>query len=264
MPQRLNFNQEEGMKRIIGLMLMVSMLMFSSAGSAAAEQIGIYVAPKFVYGLTQMQSVKGVGTFENEPTFNYPVGSKTDNAFGGSLAIGYDFNKKFNIPIRTELEYAAFSKVEAKKTFGLGEFIGPVASGDPFDEILTRKQSYQIQTLFLNAYYDIYTGTKFTPYVGAGIGMGFIKTKAYSGSVYPENPADNESMWFGSKNVTNFAWNIGAGLGYDITDNVTIDAGYRFVGLGKIHTKTYTDNEWDGVNNWSTMTMKTKNLYQLT
>ena len=246
------------MKRIIGLMAMVSMLIFSSASFAAAEQIGVYVAPKFVYGLTQMQSVKGIGSDSNDiamgtPYTAYPVGSKTDNAFGGSLAIGYDFNKKFNIPVRTELEYAAFSKVEAKKTWAEGVWID--------DEVLTRKQSYQIQTLFTNVYYDINTGTKFTPYVGAGLGMAFIKTKGHTKNAYPNDPGNPEewSGSWGSRNVTNFAWNVGGGLGYDIADNVTIDAGYRFVGLGKVNTKTYT--ETDGAD-WSNIIMKTKNLYQ--
>jgi len=36
----------------------------------------------------------------------------------------------------------------------------------------------------------------------------------------------------------NFAWNIGAGVGFDLTENWTLDAGYRFVGLGSVKTKT--------------------------
>jgi opacity protein-like surface antigen len=37
--------------------------------------------------------------------------------------------------------------------------------------------------------------------------------------------------------VTNFAWNVGLGVGYQITPNVALDVGYRYVDLGKASTK---------------------------
>ena len=234
------------MKRIIGMMVLAVALMVPSASFAEGDQIGVYVAPKFVYGYTMMNSVKGVGlgAGDPEPT-TYRVGSKDDNVFGGSLAIGYDFDKRFRVPIRTELEYTIFSEAEAKRNYSYGEFFP--------DEDLTRRQTFRIQTLFLNAYWDINTGTQFTPYVGAGIGAAFIKTEGNSSG---SNPIEGSwDMDFGSKTVTNFAWNVGAGLGYDITNNWTVDLGYRFVGLGSVKTATYHEGgEW--------IRMKSSGLYQ--
>ena len=221
------------MKRIMGLMLLVAVLMVPTAGFAASDQLGIYVAPKFVYGLTQMNNVKHNYT-ENYPGGvdfeSYSVGDKHDNTFGGSLAIGYDFDKMFEVPVRAEIEYSIFSRAKAKQRFTEAD------TGLP-NERMSRTQSFNIQTLFVNAYWDINTGTKFTPYVGAGIGAAFIKTKGNS-----KGYNDLEGSWdidFGSKTVTNFAWNVGAGLGYDITDHWTVDLGYRFVGLGSVKTGTY-------------------------
>ena len=212
------------MKRLFCLLLLTG-LMTAAAPALAAEQLGVYVAPKFVYGLTQMDSVKTHLQVGGE-SGSLKTGDKTDDTFGGSIAIGYDFDKKFGIPIRAELEYAGFSEAEAKKTYHDG--------GDSHK----LKQTFNIQTLFVNAYWDIDTGTQFTPYVGAGLGMGFIRTKLrYSGE-------DATSTWgasSGSKTVTNFAWNVGLGLGYDITENWTVDAGYRFVGLGSVKTKTFSE-----------------------
>ena len=228
----------KSMKRIIGLMVMVGMLMFPLAAKAADGQLGIYVAPKVIYGLTHMKDVKYQEVFGGSID-SYNFGSHWDSTFGGSLAAGYDFSKRLNVPVRTELEYAAFSKAEG--------------GGDPWvdsddDQFI---QSNKIQTLFVNVYYDINTGTKFTPYVGAGMGAGFIRTKGtddMNGGVFRANT--------GSKTVTNFAWNIGLGLGYEITKNVALDIGYRFADLGKVQTKWHP---WRYDWHWH---LETKRIYQ--
>ena len=245
------------MKRIFGLFVLMGVLMIPSVGFAAGDQLGIYVAPKFVYGLTQIESIKEYWTNGADQGVQ-GHGSKTDNAFGGSLAIGYDFGKKFSVPIRTELEYAIFSGFEGKNTLTY------VHGGTSKTEWEVFKQKFQLQTLFFNAYWDINTGTKLTPYVGAGIGMAFINSK-WTASGYTVTAApDPWSERSGSKMNANFAWNIGAGLGYDITDNWTIDVGYRFVGLGSVKTGSYgvpidTAGRQDEIANTH---LKTKNLYQ--
>jgi len=64
----------------------------------------------------------------------------------------------------------------------------------------------------------------------------------------------------------NFAWNIGAGVGFDLTENWTLDAGYRFVGLGSVKTKTgpleVGGDLFDGTIIDGRGHGKTKNLYQ--
>ena len=229
------------MKRILGVLLLIGVMVTPTVASAG-EQIGVYVAPKFVYGLTQMDGAKGHWS-EAGASSSERIGSKTDDTFGGSIAIGYDFDKKFGVPIRAELEYAGFSKAEAEKTYGDDDYTSKM------------KQTFGIQTLFVNAYWDIDTGTQFTPYVGAGLGMAFIRTKFKDSGYEYADPDDSWSESTGSKNVTNFAWNVGAGLGYDITENWTMDVGYRFVGLGSVKTKTYRDDDYE-------MYGKTSNLYQ--
>ena len=118
------------MKRIMGLMLLVAVLMVPTAGFAASDQLGIYVAPKFVYGLTQMNNVKHNYT-ENYPGGvdfeSYSVGDKHDNTFGGSLAIGYDFDKMFEVPVRAEIEYSIFFDVSIISSTEIGLFLHAVS-----------------------------------------------------------------------------------------------------------------------------------------
>jgi len=239
------------------------------AKQAAAE--GIYVSPKIIWGITQMSSVKldwGGGDTDR-------IGSKTDNTFGGSIAIGYDFSRSMGVPVRAELEYAAFSRAKAKKSFAWADEgeIGGTDVGRGRGE-----QSFNIQTLFLNAYYDFKTGTIATPYIGAGLGLGFIRTKGgFSGSgvfqgydddwgmAPPADGAYSYSGRAGSKNVTNFAWNVGAGVGFELDKNWTVDVGYRFVGLGSVKTKSAIPSLTDAAGTVFTgggIHTKTKNLYQ--
>jgi len=230
----------KSIRRIMGLMVMAGMLMFPLKAIAADGQLGIYVAPKIIYGLTYMKDVK----YNEANGYKGNIGSKWDSTFGGSLAVGYDLSKKLNVPVRAELEYAAFSKAETK---GAPEGW----SAEKFE------QSNSVQTMFANVYYDINTGTKFIPYVGAGIGVGFIRTKNsvefYEGSDW------YSSGDIGSKTVTNFAWNIGLGLGYEITKNVALDVGYRFADLGKAKANWGAWPSPSGSNDWH---LSTKHIYQ--
>ena len=73
-------------------------------------------------------------------------------------------------------------------------------------------------SVMANAYFDYLTCTPWTPYVGAGIGSAYLK-------------ADDGSN---AKSVYNLAWQVMAGLTYDINSHWTLDAGYRYADLGRI------------------------------
>lgn len=127
-----------------------------------------------------------------------------DNVLGGSFAYGIKAGA-----VRTELELNIHEDAEKKYT----------EDGDSW------KNSLENNSIMLNAYYDIDTGTKFTPYVGAGIGMARLKGKVTD---------TDESI---SKSKTNFAWQVGAGVSYAMTDNLSLDAGYRYMDSGDVTIK---------------------------
>lgn len=80
-------------------------------------------------------------------------------------------------------------------------------------------------SVMANAYFDYLTCTPWTPYVGAGIGSAYLK--ADFGDV--------------AKSNYNLAWQVMAGLTYDINSNWTLDAGYRYADLGRIR-KNFGDS----------------------
>ena len=82
---------------------------------------------------------------------------------------------------------------------------------------LTHFRLYK-HSVMANAYFDYLTCTPWTPYVGAGIGSAYLK--ADFGDV--------------AKSNYNLAWQVMAGLTYDINSHWTLDAGYRYADLGRI------------------------------
>jgi len=66
-----------------------------------------------------------------------------------------------------------------------------------------------VQTVLANLYFDVANDSMFTPYVGAGLGYGWAS----------DTPTGNES---------GLALGLTAGVGVDLTSNLTLDVGYRF------------------------------------
>ena len=145
---------------------------------------------------------------------SYDVG---DKGWGASLAIGVS-NKLSHGAVRAELEFSQKADADSSYT--------------SYDE--TFKNKIQAQTLMLNAYYDIDTGTKLTPYVGAGIGYAKLEAKdEYWNLEYGKSIDKN-----------NFAWQIGVGAAYNLTNNVSLDAGYRYIDYGNLSSSEIDD--WGG------------------
>jgi len=233
------------MKRITGL-LALGVVLAAPSMAFAEPQSGFYVTPKIMYGLTHMRGMEASGYFDNGSAYPFSnKRSKTDSAFGGALAVDYDFNKKQQVPVRAELEYSIFSEISAKNSWGGVDTHPAYPPGDVYN--FSVQQKLQIQTLFVNAYHDFHNSTAFTPYVGAGLGLAFINSKGHFNLESESYPTlENAAFSLGSKRSTNFAWNIGVGGAYAINDKVSLDFGYRLAGLGKAETKSTLGNDLYG------------------
>src|SRR5262249_2109107 len=94
-------------------------------------------------------------------------------------------------------------------------------------------------TFLLNGYVDLGTWSRFTPFVGAGVGFsrntisnfGDVNVNACPGIdlCVGDAYADDASKW-------SFAWALYAGLAYRVTDNFTIELAYRYLDLGDAQT----------------------------
>lgn len=68
--------------------------------------------------------------------------------------------------------------------------------------------------LLANLWYDVDTGSALTPYLGGGAGFGWdvITVDGYDGEI----------------NSSGFLYQLGAGVRFAATDNITLDLGYRY------------------------------------
>lgn len=79
----------------------------------------------------------------------------------------------------------------------------------------------------VNAFFDINTGTAWTPYIGGGIGIASVSADISSSGVKLVDDSD-----------TVFAWQAAVGLSYPLSPKTSIGAGYRYFGTGDPDLRT--------------------------
>ena len=164
--------------------------------AAQAEQMGVYVAPKFVFNMQVFKSERQGGSSYGHTNF--------DTSFGGALAVGYDMSKNLNVPFRLELEYGVYGSVD--QTY------------HKKGHTVSIKAEEQLQTLLANWYWDITEFYGFKPYVGVGAGVAFLKSKA---------SMDGAEDWSADHRKGRFCGNLGAGVSYALNEMIDLDLQYR-------------------------------------
>lgn len=223
------------LKSILGAVLAGALTLGSTM--AFAQSGPIYLTPKLLYSHQMIDSFNGsLGSAENVFDADYNGPDKTDNVFGGGVAIGYDFGAVGYAPVRTELEFLARGESEADYK---NQIVGRSLGQNIFASHSLKSKVY---TLFANVYYDFANDSAVTPYIGGGIGGAYIDSN-YS-SLYTSNALRAGSMDAnGSQNCWNFAWNLGGGLAYQISDTMAFDLGYRYSDFGQVDTGG-TPKQW--------------------
>jgi opacity protein-like surface antigen len=94
-------------------------------------------------------------------------------------------------------------------------------------------------TVMVNGLYDLPVSGAFKPYVKAGLGLAHNRSEADI-NVTPTFAAFGLPANFRSPypkgSDTSLAYAFGFGVGYDITQDVTLDLGYQYINLGRAKT----------------------------
>ena len=153
-----------------------------------------------------------------------------DMAFAGEITAGVKIGS-----VRAELEAAIRSASEDDYEL----FNGTVFEMGPLSvpaEIET-STSVRHNSYMANVYYDFDFGnSSWTPYIGAGVGLGVYRQKATVDIDLPdqfEGPAAAMGIPVGEMEVANdtlyeFEWQVGIGTAYHFSDDWAMDIGYRF------------------------------------
>lgn len=141
-----------------------------------------------------------------------------DGAPTFSAGVGYKLNKWFRADITGEHRSAADFNGADLYSFG----------GATFPDNYVAKKSEWLA--LANAYVDLGSWHGISPYVGAGVGAANIEISGFTDSgIGPGGP----SIAYGADHDEwNFAWAIYAGLGFEITEALTLDLGYRYLDMG--------------------------------
>ncbi|ARB04595.1 Opacity protein opA54 [Neisseria lactamica] len=228
--------------------LLFSSLLFSSAAQAASEDNGRgpYVQADLNYAY---EHITHDYPADNAKVFDDYRDIKTRSTHP-RLSVGYDFGNW-----RIALDYARYNKWKHGKHIH-AENTKKVKNGTEVKTIAdhTDKGTFKAESNYgISAIYDFDTGTRFKPYAGVRVGLGKIRH-----SITVEDKADvkvpsvNASLPGYPKVINNIHDNrsirrVGfgavAGVGIDITPNLTLDTGYRYHNWGRLENTRLKTHE---------------------
>jgi len=144
------------------------------------------------------------------------VGSVNDTMFNGGGAIGMALARPSGL-LRMEVEGRARGPMHGQTAF---EIISDTTVGAvvPLDVTVTNGWS-----AMTNFWRDYFFTDRFGVYGGGGFGVG--------GYQYSMQGAGGNIPLSGSSVVNTFAWQIGTGVTYQLSDRITFDTGYRFFAM---------------------------------
>ena len=181
------------------------------------ESSGVYVnvggAVALLPGTTGTQFDSPTGTdFAPAPQYQ-DAGNKTnwdfDLGLGASGALGYDFGS-----FRADAE---FTYLSSNFVFGV-EKSKRRQNTDKANDTLT------VLAGTANAWYDLDTGTAWSPYIGVGVGAANLQVKLREGDHdTQEDPEFDGSGW-------GFVYKAGVGVAVEVLSGFSLVAGYQFFG----------------------------------
>ena len=198
------------MKSISKLILPVGILGSSLLTPCFAEDAkGVYVKPNV--GYSNISDIKA-------SALGVSVTTEVDSGMSYGLSVGYDFGND----IRTEIGYD-------KVTGDFNKVAGVAATGD-----------IDASTFSASVFKDFSTDSKFTPYVGVGLGTTDIDVGdiTISGTTFTGSKSNTETLTLTLG--TNYEFNEGS--------NLFLEGNYRKVGDVTVSGVQYTDISTLGVN----------------
>ncbi len=202
------------MKLRFGLLASAAVIGFLGAGSAeAADLYASPPPPVYGAGPSSCFYVRAdvAGVFLRPPAASALVGTPFTGA--SDVASGESATPTAAFELGVGCQITELLRVEAVGGYRMRSTIT-----DPTGSL---NMGFQTFTGMVNAYWDITTYGGFTPYLGAGIGGAY---HMMTGVTAPATATAASDL--------SLAWNVMAGVSYDLTQNMKLDVGYRYSDLG--------------------------------
>ncbi|HGM2052458.1 TPA: opacity family porin, partial [Neisseria gonorrhoeae] len=118
---------------------------------------------------------------------------------------------------------------------------------------------HAVSSLGLSAVYDFRPNDKFKPYIGVRVAYGHVRHQVRSVqqetttvTTYPsgggapsvtKNAPIPQPAYHESRSISSLGFGAVAGVGIDITPNLTLDAGYRYHNWGRLENTRFKTHE---------------------
>ncbi|ROU58188.1 autotransporter outer membrane beta-barrel domain-containing protein [Neisseria gonorrhoeae] len=250
--------------------LLFSSLLFSSAAQAASEDHGRgpYVQADLAYAYEHIThdypKPTGAKKAQLSTVSDYFRNIRTRSVHP-RVSVGYDFGGW-----RIAADYARYRKWNNNKYSvnikELGRNDNSTSSSNHLN-IKTQKTEHQengtfhaVSSLGLSAVYDFKLNDKFKPYIGARVAYGHVRhsidstKKTIEFLTAPSNAPNGASTNYDispktqnahqeSNSIRRVGLGVIAGVGFDITPNLTLDAGYRYHNWGRLENTRFKTHE---------------------
>ncbi|EMT8516799.1 outer membrane beta-barrel protein [Neisseria gonorrhoeae] len=111
---------------------------------------------------------------------------------------------------------------------------------------------HAVSSLGLSAVYDFKLNDKFKPYIGARVAYGHVRhsidstkkiTASAGGAGSPASYKSTQDAHHQSNSIRRVGLGVIAGVGFDITPKLTLDAGYRYHNWGRLENTRFKTHE---------------------
>ncbi|MFP2863662.1 opacity family porin [Neisseria gonorrhoeae] len=249
--------------------LLFSSLLFSSAAQAASEDggRGPYVQADLAYAYEHITrdypDAAGLEKGKKISTVSDYFRNIRTHSVHPRVSVGYDFGSW-----RIAADYARYRKWNNNKySVSIKELErnDNSTSSSNHLNIKTQKTEHQengtfhaVSSLGLSTIYDFDTGSRFKPYIGMRVAYGHVRHQVRSVqqetttvTTYPQNAAPSvttggptpKPAYHENRSSRRLGFGAVAGIGIDITPNLTLDAGYRYHYWGRLENTRFKTHE---------------------
>ncbi|EMU4255001.1 outer membrane beta-barrel protein [Neisseria gonorrhoeae] len=246
--------------------LLFSSLLFSSAAQAASEGNGRgpYVQADLAYAAERITHDYPEPTAQKKgkiSTVSDYFRNIRTHSIHPRVSVGYDFGSW-----RIAADYARYRKWNNNK-YSVNTKLVKTGGDKRLRNEKTLKTEHQengtfhaASSLGLSTIYDFDTGSRFKPYIGMRVAYGHVRHQVRSVqqeteivTTYPKEQDAKPSVTTGSpipqpayhesRSISSLGFGAVAGVGIDITPNLTLDAGYRYHNWGRLENTRFKTHE---------------------
>ncbi|MCH8784612.1 outer membrane beta-barrel protein, partial [Neisseria gonorrhoeae] len=175
------------------------------------------------------------------------------------VSVGYDFGGW-----RIAADYARYRKWNNNKySVSIKNLQTHPGNGNRIDRKTENQENgtfHAVSSLGLSAVYDFDTGSRFKPYAGVRVSYGHVRhsidstkkttdvitapptTSDGAPTTYNANP-QTQNPYHQSDSIRRVGLGVIAGVGFDITPNLTLDTGYRYHNWGRLGNTRFKTHE---------------------